>query len=299
VALGATGRPALAHGVAGPRVFVTTLTIDDPAVADELSLPTVTWQRSGADGGPGPVYQTNISYEFAKRITENFGVAFGHGITLQDTLHDKQRWGLNNIEVTLKYKAYVSAEHEFMVSLGVSREFGTTGSAKIGEDSVSSTTPTLYFGKGLGDLPIGYLRPLAVTGQLGYTISDRAPKTNDNGDFNNGFNNRWNGGLSLQYSMGYLQSQVKDLGLPEWVNRLTPLVEVAWSSPTRPGDTPMQLVYAPGVAYSGDSWQLTVEALIPGNKNSGTNVGFIFQFHLFFDDLFPKSLGKPVVDWFR
>ena len=34
-----------------------------------------------------------------------------------------------------------------------------------------------------------------------------------------------------QYSMRYLQTQVKDLGLPEFVNRLTPVVEMAWSSP--------------------------------------------------------------------
>ena len=31
--------------------------------------------------------------------------------------------------------------------------------------------------------------------------------------------------------MRYLQTQVKDLGLPEFVNQLTPVVEVAWSSP--------------------------------------------------------------------
>ena len=39
------------------------------------------------------------------------------------------------------------------------------------------------------------------------------------------------GGLSLQYSMRYLQTQVKDLGLPEWVNRLTPLVEFNFVTP--------------------------------------------------------------------
>ena len=31
-----------ARGVAGPRVFINTLTVDDPAVADEAAFPTVT-----------------------------------------------------------------------------------------------------------------------------------------------------------------------------------------------------------------------------------------------------------------
>lgn len=298
-AFGVTSDPVQAHGVAGARIFVTTLQIDDPAVADEMSLPTVLLQRNGANGGPGPVYQMTLSAEFAKRITENFGLSVNVGGTLLNTLHDKRRFGLNNIEATAKYKAYVNPEHEFMVSVGITREFGTTGSAKIGSESTSSTTPNVYFGKGLGDLPIGYLRPLAITGQLGYTISERGPKTDAFGNFNNGINNRWKGGVSIQYSMQYLRSQVKDFGLPEWMSRVTPLVEFGWSSPTRPNDTPMQLVVAPGFAYSGDSWQFTAEALIPANKNSGTNIGFMFQFHLFFDDLLPNTLGKPVVQWFR
>jgi hypothetical protein len=39
-----------------------------------------------------------------------------------------------------------------------------------------------------------------------------------------------------------------------------------------------------------------VEALIPANKASGSNVGVIAQFHVFFDDLFPNSLGKPIFE---
>ena len=31
-----------ARSVAGPRVFINTLTVDDPAVADEAAFPTVT-----------------------------------------------------------------------------------------------------------------------------------------------------------------------------------------------------------------------------------------------------------------
>jgi hypothetical protein len=44
---------AMAHAVCGPRTFPVTLTLDDPGVADEASLPTFTYQHSGASDGPG------------------------------------------------------------------------------------------------------------------------------------------------------------------------------------------------------------------------------------------------------
>ena len=72
---------AHAHGVAGPRIFPATLTVDDPAVADEWALPTVTWQRMGVDNnGNGPTNQYTISTSFAKTITDRFGVfvTLGH-----------------------------------------------------------------------------------------------------------------------------------------------------------------------------------------------------------------------------
>jgi hypothetical protein len=56
-------------------------------------------------------------------------------------------------------------------------------------------------------------------------------------------------------------------------------------------------VFAPGVIYSADSYQLGIEALIPANRASGRNVGIITQFHVFFDDLFPNSLGKPLISY--
>lgn len=187
-----------------------------------------------------------------------------------------------------------------MLSVGVDRDFGRTGTLAIGADTVSTTTPAITFGKGFGDLPIGLLRPLAVTGQVGYAVSERALKIDPAGGDNGGHENRWIGGLSLQYSFSYLEAQVKDHGLPGWLRNLTPLVEVAWSSPAnRPSSQPMQLLIAPGVAYSGDWYQVTAELLIPANRNTGKNLGFVAEFHMYLDDIFPKSLGTPVTHWFH
>ena len=44
------GEPAFAHSFAGPHMFVSTLVIDDPNVADEASLPTFSYQPRPSDG---------------------------------------------------------------------------------------------------------------------------------------------------------------------------------------------------------------------------------------------------------
>src|SRR5450755_1674834 len=70
---------ASAHGIAGARLFVSTLLVDDPNVADEASLPTFFWlPRTTDPGTPAPqLYHLNI--ELDKRITENFGISLGTG----------------------------------------------------------------------------------------------------------------------------------------------------------------------------------------------------------------------------
>ena len=295
--------PVQAHGVAGAHQFVNTMLLDDPNVADEASLPTMTYLPVYNDGG-GITNQTTAGIEIDKRITENFGLAFNTGYTWLQTPGQKTANGWQNLAVTAKYKAYVSAEHEFMMSVGVTRNFartganGTNGAALDNADS-SSTTPTLYFGKGFGDLPIGPLRAFAVTGTLGHQIPDKRLKVDGDGaPLNNGLSAQWQGGLSLQYSLRYLQSQVKDLGLPEFVNRLTPLVEVAWSSPaSKPNNGATQYLIGAGIAYTESTYAVTVEALFPGNRQSGAHMGIVAQFHLYFDDLLPNSLGKPIDKW--
>ncbi len=307
--------PALAHAIAGARVFPVTLTLDDPGVADEVTVPQVQYQRSGADGGPGPVQEGDVLFEYDKRITQDLGVVLNDGLNIEGTEHGKVRTGWQDLVFTGKYQAYVNAPHELIVSLGVIRAFGRSGTIHTGADQYGSTAPTLYVGKGLGDLPWGVLRPLAVTGEFSYVIADRElkniavpPPPPDLGAvgsgaagaaaFNNGFANRTSGGLSMQYSLPYLNAQVVDTGWPGFFRHLVPLVEVAWSAPaSSPSNEGTQVTVAPGVIWIDRAYQLGVEALIPANRASGTNVGVIVQLHLFLDDLLPRSLGAPLSRW--
>jgi len=74
------GQQASAHAIAGSRVFPVTLTMDDPGVADEASVPTFSWQRDGSSGTPTDIYQLN--FEFDKTITSNFGLGLNWGYNL-------------------------------------------------------------------------------------------------------------------------------------------------------------------------------------------------------------------------
>ncbi len=305
---------ANAHAIAGARVFPVTLTIDDPGVADEATVPQIMYQRSGAEGGPGPFQDIDAGFEYDKRITQDFGFAFNDDLLVQDTEHDKTRLGWGDLVITGKYQVYISPPHEFIVSLGVIRELGRTGTMHTGADDYGSTAPTLYFGKGLGDLPFDQLRPFAVTGEFSYTVADKELKaiappppplnvTPAAGMAaavltNNGDANSWSGGFSVQYSIPYLVSQIRDIAAPALFKHLVPLVEVAWSSPaTRPSTQGTQITVAPGAIWISRAYQVGIEALIPANRATGTNVGAIVQFHLFLDDLLPRTLGAPVADW--
>lgn len=295
---------ACAHGFAGDHMFISTLLIDDANVADEASLPTFSYLPQPSSGDPAPVLY-GLGFEFDKRITEDFGFAINSGYLWLTQPGDKTANGWNNIVATLKYKPYVSAEHELLVSVGVQRLFARTGAngtngETLGNDDSGSTAPTFYFAKGFGDIPVGWLRPLALTGELSYQVADKKLKVDPiSGDANNGTSNAWAGGLSLQYSIRYLSAQVKDYGLPTFVNRLTPVVELSWSSPaSKPNALQTQYLWGIGLNYTATDYAVGLEMLVPGNAATGSHLGAIAQFHLYFDDLFPNSLGKPILEWF-
>src|ERR1700742_1339452 len=63
---------ANAHAVAGDRVFVNTLLIDDPGVGDEANLPI--YSVTSPDGKSTV---TDLNFEYDKTITSSLGVGAG------------------------------------------------------------------------------------------------------------------------------------------------------------------------------------------------------------------------------
>jgi hypothetical protein len=297
---------ALAHGFAGSRFFPATIVIDDPSVADELSLPTVSNQKTGTDPS---IVETAISGELSKRITSDFGFSIGYAWTHLDQAgppHNPN--GFQNLEIAPRYQFLLNAPHEAVASVGVITEVGGTGAKRVGAVPFATYTPTLYFGKGAGDLSesLNWARPFAVTGIFGYSITSSKKITSQVVDPDTGFttlavdhfSNALNYGIAVEYSNFYLHANVHDFGLPESVNRLTPLVEIRFTTPVtdRYGEKTIGTIN-PGIIWSGQSMQFGVEAIIPATKTGGRSVGIIAQLHFYLDDIFPQTIGRPLLGY--
>ena len=296
--------PALAHGLAGKRFFPATIATDDPFVADELSLPTVSWSRTSATADEASTRETSISGEISKRITPNFAVAVGGEYQRLSPSGEPSSSGFNNLELGFKYQFYKNDAAETILSAGLGWEVGGTGSKAVGSESFSTLTPTFFFGKGFGDLPesVPYLKPFALTGTVGVAIPTRASTTTmtvdpDTGDIGTNVQQNPNVlqlGFALEYSLPYLQAFVKDVGLPAPFNRMIPLVELSIQKPLDRGGGPTLATLYPGVIWAGRYVQGAAEAIVPLNSSSGRGVGALVQLHFYLDDIFPRSIGRPL-----
>ncbi len=285
---------AFAHCFVGARFFPATLAVDDPCVADELSLPTIQWSRT-ADMPPATEW--DVSAELSKRITEDFGISIGETWTQIHQPGGFTMAGFADLETTLQYQLLKDGDHELAMMLGLIVDWGGTGASNSGIGTPYTVlTPTYYFGKGFGDLPnsAGWLRAFAVTGQVGYEIPSRSfdlvagapiPQVLD-----------WGG--SIQYSMPYLKSEIQDLQLPDFINHLIPIVEVDMQTPVANnyGNSFVTTgTINPGVIWVGSYFQVGLEAPIPVNGQSGHGIGVLGQLHLYLDDMFPQTIGQPLI----
>lgn len=274
---------AAAHSVAGNRVFPATLAVDDPGVADEVNFEFGHVKTQTDDGSD--INTNTTTFEWDKLITSSFNLSVKGTYVNINAPDGGSARGFDNWEVGAKYRFYVNERHEFMASVGAFAELGGTGAKSIANPH-SAITPTLFFGKGWGDLPdyLKYLKPIAITGTVGprVTLNSADPNSLD-----------W--GVTVQYSLPYLQTFVQDLGLKQPFSNMVPIVEFPMSTCTGSpcsGHTTGSI--NPGVIWLNRWGQLSAEAVIPVNHASGTGVGFLLQAHLFLDDLLPHSLGKPL-----
>jgi hypothetical protein len=285
----------MAHCFVGARFLPATLATDDPCVADEISLPTVSWSKT-ADMPPATEW--DVSVDFAKRITEDFGISIGQAWSQIHQPGGFTAAGFGNLETAAQYQLLKNGEHELALLLGLIVEWGGTGAIQSGlADPWSTLTPTFYFGKGFGDLPesFGWLRAFAVTGQIGYQIPTRSfdivqgtpiPQVLVYGG-------------SIQFSMPYLKSEIRDYQLPDFINHLIPIVEVQLVTPVANNYGSSALTTGtinPGVIWVGSYFQVGLEAIVPVNAESGHGIGVIGQLHLYLDDIFPNSIiGRPLL----
>jgi hypothetical protein len=301
LAAAAQSHGAEAHGFAGERFFPATIQTDDPFVADEMSLPTVTRSPTGPDGRQ----ETDIGIDLAKRITPRLGVTFSDEWRYIQPKGLPATYGLGTLTTGLQYQLFVDGPHEALALVGLSAAWGHTGRVNgAGADDHTTLSPTFDFGKGLGDLPdwLPWLRPIAITGNLSLDVPTRV---NSNGTLNQ---NVFNAGFAIEYSLEYLQHHVKDVGLTAPFDRMIPLVEITSATPlnrgintvdgsTNLGGNATTGTVSPGVIWAGQHYQIGMEAIIPYGQGQGHGVGGVVQFHLFLDDLFPTTIGRPLLSF--
>ena len=278
-----------AHGVAGQRFFPTTFAVDDPFISDEFSVLYNSIKINDEAGG-SRMQTSSLEVGYSKRIIPNFGIEVDESYQRLHTEGDGTVSGYGNLGVNVKYQFYTSDEHETILSIGVSDEIGNTGNHNV-SDRFSTISPAFYFGKGFGDLfeSTSLLRPLAVTGVIGPNF----PTSSTTDDVRNPTTLTW--AFTVQYSLMYLQSVVKDIGLGQPFNRMVFVVEFPMETCLN-ADCKNQTTGTvnPGITWIGKYTELGIAAEIPMNPRSGAGTGVFALFHLFIDDLFPKSIGRPI-----
>jgi hypothetical protein len=276
--------PAKAHGFAGKRFFPATLTFDDPFAADEFDLLYSSVPDTVSDDGD-KVDVNTLDFEWAKSITPDFALSVGSAYADSKFADGSTRHGFDNIELGAKLMGGVHPDSESAWSYGLDVELGGTSSHGVGED-VTVYSPSFFFGKGFGNLfdPSSLLRPLAVTGKIAVDVPD-------DGDQPTALSTS----LSLQYSLSYLESAVKSTGLPQFLRDSVLLVELPLETClNKDCDGDVTGTVNPGIVFFNHYGQLSLEAVIPVNNRTGNGVGGLLQLHFYLDDIFSRSLGKPL-----
>ena len=281
---------ALAHGFAGERFFPATILTDDPFVADEISLPQVGLQPPAPDASQ----LTNIEIDLSKRITPNTGIIIGDEWQRLRAPGVSSVGGLGPLRTGAQYQLFIDGSHQALGLLGLNVTWGHTGRAAVGAPDFTTLSPTFNFGKGFGDIPrsLTYLRPFAITGNLGFDFPTQATTAGVPNPNNFAY------GFAFEYSFPYMECCVKDIGVRPPFSQLIPLVEVSFTTPISraPANQTMGTIQ-PGIIWAGPYFQIGAEAIIPANRFTGHGYGGVVQLHFYLDDIFPRSIGRPVSEW--
>lgn len=265
-----------AHAIAGQRLFPSTLTFDDPGIGAEFPF---VFGRIRVDGA----YQTDFSMSVTKPITPNFSLIagtdyLGVGQPGAPTTH-----GLGNFSVGGVWQLYRDADAESIGAFSLTDSIAHTGSRTL-SDKFSTWSPAFTFGKGFGNGHATWLKPFAVSGEVGLDLpsDSHAPRM-------------LNWGTSLQYNIAYLQDFVKYVGIKAPFSKMIPIVEFPMQTCLDRGCHGETTGYvSPGVIWIGHYFQVGLEVQVPVNRRTGNSVGILLGVDLYLDDLAPHSFGAPL-----
>jgi len=205
----------LAH--AGNRIFIEPLVVKDADVDNQLTL-APSW---GAAYGGANSFQTPITLE--KRLTSSMSLrveSHYEDVITPGGAHS----GFQYFGVQGKYMFYENAPHEIMAT-AIIRGTAPMGGSQVGQGNPFTLYSYLLFNKGMGDIPVSWIRPFAIqTDIAGITPFGSGPQPLSPYigllDFGNSV--RFDG--ALEYSFLYLHDIV-GVNVPNFLDHLVPAVE--------------------------------------------------------------------------
>jgi hypothetical protein len=272
-----------AHGTVGKRLFIEPLFAEDANVKNELILPRSEFLRLP----DGTVRSFGFSLE--KQLWQDrWSVSVEQGV---GSVHMNRNAisGFDNVEISTKYAAYKNAPHEFILSptVGVTLP---TGSRKFVERH-SAVSTGLLWAKGFGDLPGGWLRPLAVQADtlVEEVVSGEHKRTVVYD-------------MVVEYSIPYLNHYIRKAdgayntddslrvgsSVKAILGDMFPFVEFNGETPLNGHNEHTSTFIRPGILHVGHYLQVTAAADIPlrsAPSSPSRSVGAVIMFDFFLDEI--------------
>src|SRR3981081_3134349 len=153
----------------GDRYFPSTLATVVPTAADFFNPPNFVKLPDTAT--TPSTREIDIPTTYSRLVTKDWSVFFTETFRILDDANRGRRSGFDNLVIGTQYQLYTNPEHQFIVTVGGTAAIGGTGAPQIAS-SFSTLTPTVFIGKGFGDLPdsVAWLRPLTVSGTIAVAV---------------------------------------------------------------------------------------------------------------------------------
>src|ERR1700736_6933875 len=153
----------------GDRFFPSTLATTVPTPADFYKPPYFVLLPGTATTPTTREIDSPTTY--SRLVTRDLAVFFTETFRILEDENRGTRSGFENFVIGAQYQLYTNPEHQFVVTVGGTAAIGGTGSPQVAS-SFSTLPPTVYIGKGFGDLPdsLAGLRPLTVSGTVAVAV---------------------------------------------------------------------------------------------------------------------------------
>jgi hypothetical protein len=288
-----TPRLAFAHGEVGDYTFIEPLIAIDPfPQLNEIDVA----RPQAIFGSQGR--QVAVAATLEKQLSQNFGLEVDSGWIRQSFSSGVSRQGFDVLTLIPKYSILVVPEHAAILTIGAMMMF-PVGSSAVQFHNYTELGPQLLWAKGFSDLPdlgpLKYLRPFGLEGDAGYAPAIAGPVYH------------WLfADLVVQYGLSYLSTRVLESPLPYPLRKLFVFSEFNYNQAVigPPGQTFPLLYATPGVAYMGDTFQVSIAGQFSLNHAAAATVSnmasvpnshgaVLFLVDIFFDQLFPAAAWTP------